>query len=77
MDFNWTPYFSGLWIFPLLCLIFMAIMMFGRGCMPFRSGHRARSGDSGETARKILDRRYASGQIGKEQYDAMRGDLNE
>jgi uncharacterized membrane protein len=77
VDVNWTPYFSGWWIFPLLCLVFMAIMMFGRGCMPFRGGHRAQSGDSGETARKILDRRYASGQIGKEEYDAMRRDLDD
>ncbi len=26
MDFTWFPYASG-WTFPLLCLLFMAIMM--------------------------------------------------
>jgi putative membrane protein len=77
VDFNWTPYFSGWWIFPLLCLIFMAIMMFRRGCMPFRGGQQAGSGDGSATAREILDRRYARGEIGKEQYDAIRRDLNE
>jgi putative membrane protein len=76
MDLDWTAYFSGWWIFALLCLIFMAIMMFGRRCMPFRGGRQARSGDGGATARQILDRRYARGEIGKEQYVAIRRDLN-
>jgi putative membrane protein len=75
MDFNWTPYLGAWWIFPLLCLVFMAIMMFGRGCMPWHVGRRVRGGDGAATARDILDRRYASGEIGKEQYDAMRRDL--
>jgi putative membrane protein len=69
------------WIFPLLCLIFMVAMMFmmfrrgGAGCLPF--GRGARTGNGGETPAQILDRRYASGQITKEQYQAMRRDLNE
>ena len=70
MDFNWMPYFSGFWIFPLLCLIFMAIMMIACGGMRFRFGHRR------ETAREILERRYANGEIGKEQYEAMRRDFS-
>ena len=82
MDFTWTPYFTGVWIIPLLCLVFMVAMMFamfrrGGGCMPFGSGHRGQSGDGGETARQIVDRRYASGQISKEQYAAMRRDLDQ
>ena len=35
MDFSWTSYFHGFWIFPLLCLLFMALMMFG--CHGLRS----------------------------------------
>jgi putative membrane protein len=82
MDFTWAPYFTGVWIFPLLCLIFMVammVMMFRRGsaCMPLGGSHRGRTANDGETPRQILDRRYASGQIGKEQYAAMRRDLNE
>lgn len=82
MDFTWMPYFSGFWIFPLLCMVFMVAMMiamFRRGgaCMPFGGAHRARSGGEGETARQIVDRRYASGQISKEQYAAMRRDLDQ
>lgn len=77
MNFDWTPYFSAFWILPIVCLIFMAIMMFGRGCLSSHAGHRSRRGDGGETAREILDRRYASGEIGMEQYDAMRRALNQ
>ena len=81
MDFTWAPYFTGVWIFPLLCLIFMAammVMMFrrGSGCMPVGGGHRGRTANDGETARQILDRRYASGQISEEQYAAMRRNMS-
>jgi putative membrane protein len=82
MDFTWAPYFTGVWIFPLLCLIFMVammVMMFrrGGGCMPFGAGHRGRTANDGETARQILDRRYASGQISEEQYAAMRRNVSD
>jgi putative membrane protein len=76
MDFSWTPHFGMFWILPLLCFVFMALMMIGCGGMLFRSGHGGRSGNGHETAREILERRYASGEIGKEQYDATRHDLN-
>jgi uncharacterized membrane protein len=77
MDFSWMPYMNGFWIFPLLCLIFMALMItFACGGMRFRLGHRDRSSHAGETARQILERRYASGEIDKSQYDAVRRDLN-
>jgi hypothetical protein len=45
MDFGWTPYLNGFWIFPLLCLLFMAIMMIACRAMPRRCGHGARSGE--------------------------------
>lgn len=75
MDFSWMPYMNGFWIFPLFCLLFMVVMMLACGGMRFRFGHRDRRGEGGETARRILDRRYASGELDKGQYDAMRGDL--
>ncbi len=46
MDF-WT-YFNGFWIFPLLCFLFMALMMvFGCHGMRFGCGHGGshRAGD--------------------------------
>jgi putative membrane protein len=76
MDFSWTPYFSEFWILPLLCMLFLAVMMIGCGGTMFRSFHGARSGEGRETARQVLERRYANGEIGKEQYDLMRRDLN-
>ncbi len=76
MDFSWVPQFSGFWLLPLLCLLFMAFMMIGCSGMLFRFGHGGRIGHGRETARQIVDRRFANGEIGKEQYDAMRRELN-
>ncbi len=79
MDPSWGPTFNMFWIFPLLCLIFMVAMMFmmfrrGGGCMPM--GRRDTSPNGArETLRQILDRRLASGQITREQYDSIRRDL--
>ena len=76
MDFGWMPYFNSFWwMFPL-CLLFMLFMMLACGRMLFRGGHRNWRTGSGETPREILDRRYASGEIGKDQYDAMRRHLH-
>ncbi len=64
------------WIFPLLCLIFMIgmmFMMFRHGCMAH--GSRAGRGDETETARQVIDRRYASGRIGRNEYEALKRDL--
>jgi putative membrane protein len=75
---DWTFSF---WIFPLLCMIFMVLMMImmfrqGGGCMPFGIGHRGRGVNGNETPQQILNRRYANGEITKEQYEAMRRDLS-
>jgi hypothetical protein len=48
MDFSWTPHFGMFWIFPLLCLLFMAFMMIGCGGMRSRFGHGGRPGDGRE-----------------------------
>ena len=83
MDPTWGFPLSIFWIFPLLCLIFMVAMMFmmfrrgGGGCMPFGRSAGLRTGNERETPDQIIDRRYASGQITKEQYEAMRRDLSE
>lgn len=77
----WGFYFPMFWIFPLFGLIFMLVMMFimfrrGRfGCMPFGGGAGHRTDDRHETPRRILDRRYANGEITKEQYEQMKRDL--
>ena len=47
---DWTSYFSGFWIFPILCFLFMAVMMIGCGGMLFRFRHGASRGDDGQAA---------------------------
>jgi len=76
MDFSWTPYINAFWVFPLLCLIFMVIMMIACRTMPARFGQCARGEGRRETAAHVLDRRYAGGEIDKAQYEAMRRDLD-
>ena len=65
--------FPWMWIFPLLFLIVMILFLFrGPGCSIFGT-HRSRDGE--ENARQILDRRYARGEISREDYQRMRKDL--
>jgi uncharacterized membrane protein len=72
------------WIFPLLFFVMMIVMCFlmmrrgGMGCMwhdrkmisPESRDVIGRSmGDSSESALNILDKRYASGEIDKQEYE--------
>jgi len=74
--FGW----GGWWIFPIICIIMMFFfMMFRRG--GFRppgdqnsDTHHNESKDS-ETPIDILKKRYAKGEITKEQFDQMKRDL--
>ncbi len=69
---GWMPW--G-WIFPLfflvLMVVFMAFMMRG-GPM---CGSSRKTPGPGETPREVLDRRYARGEITREEYQQMRKDL--
>lgn len=81
MDSSWGPTVGMFWIFPFLCLIFMGVMMFmmlrrGGGCMPMGRRFQAPADGTLETPRQILDRRLASGEINREQYDSIRRDLD-
>lgn len=64
--YAYGPIWSGFhfwWIIPIIMIVLCFLMMrHGVGCM---MGRRS----SGESAREILDRRYASGEIGKEEYE--------
>lgn len=73
--YSWGMHGFGLmWIVPLLFLGAL-ILFLVRG--PARlSRDRSRAGQE-ETAGAILDRRYASGEITKEQYDQMKADIGE
>ena len=72
---GWMPW--G-WIFPLfflaLMVVFLVFMMRGGlGGGPMCGPHR--TSGPGETPREVLDRRYAHGEITREEYQLMRKDL--
>lgn len=69
----WGHGFGFMWLLPLLFLIVMIVFLFRGGPGFFwRGGWRE---DGRESAREILDRRYASGEITKEQYEEMKRTL--
>ncbi|HQU16798.1 MAG: SHOCT domain-containing protein [Gammaproteobacteria bacterium] len=61
-------------IFPLLFLVVLFLFLF-RGMGWPGCGHR-RTHDREESARELLDRRYARGELSREQYQQMKKDLN-
>ena len=73
--------FSLWWIFPLVMIVFCLLMMRGRkGSMKcgfgsgIESSHRTNVSDS---AKEILDKRYARGEIDKEEYQERKRILNQ
>ena len=82
----WDGGFRWMWIFPftfmVIMIIFMATCVFGffrrqRGWGPScpMCGWNAHGTKDLDTPLQILDRRYASGEITKEQYEGMKQDL--
>ncbi|WP_312274825.1 SHOCT domain-containing protein [Candidatus Igneacidithiobacillus taiwanensis] len=73
---GWMP--SG-WIFPLIFLVLMVVFMvlLMRGGMDGRPmcGGSHKTLGSAETPRETLDRRYAQGEITREEYQQMRNEL--
>ena len=65
--------FHGMWIFPLIFLIVLVLFLFRGPGWPMCGGYRRR--DREKTAREVLDRRYARGEISREDYQRMRKDL--
>ncbi|MEB0027717.1 SHOCT domain-containing protein [Pseudomonas sp. MH9.2] len=73
---NYEPWgmFPWMWIFPLIFLIVMLIFLFRSGCLPMCGGHKTHEKRE-ESARELLDRRYARGEINREEYQQMKKDL--
>ncbi|MES0490435.1 MAG: SHOCT domain-containing protein [Leptospirales bacterium] len=70
---------SGMWLFPMIMIIIMLIFVFGRGrfgppWMQRGSRHHNETPEQ-ETPLEILKKRYAKGEITKEEFDNMKKDL--
>lgn len=72
---NYGPWggFPWMWIIPLIFLIVMLLFLFRSGGLPTCGGRGMR--DREESAKEILDRRYARGEINQEEYQRMKKDL--
>lgn len=60
------------WLIPIAMMVLCFLMMRGRGVCMVR---KVRSPQAGQSAREILDKRYALGEIGKEEYEEKKRDI--
>lgn len=73
-EYMWGQGFGFMWIFPLLFLgIFLYFMrgMFGQNNTG-QNTSGSRNAAQQDTAREILDKRFASGEINTEEYEEMK-----
>ena len=79
-----APWFGPWFVFPIIGVALMVVVLFlvfgPRGPFAYLAGrgggeHSGVGAASGETALDILKRRYARGEITKEQFDQMRRDV--
>ncbi len=79
----WSENFwsSGMWVFPvlvILIMLFVVFRIFGRGGAfrpPWSQDPDRHGSENSETALDILKKRYAKGEITKEEFDQMKKDL--
>lgn len=72
----WGHGFGFMWIMPLIFLVVFLLFirgMFGRGSKGW--GSQGDSAPHQESARDILDKRFAKGEITKEEYEDMKRSL--
>ncbi|TNF55976.1 SHOCT domain-containing protein [bacterium] len=67
--------FSLWWLFPLIMIVLCFLMMRGKGFMCCLGSHE-RDSQSLESAREILDKRYANGEIDRREYKEKKEDLD-
>ncbi len=72
---------GGMWIFPIIMITIVVVVLyliFGRSGFgpPWRDHENDSSGkEGGETAMDILEKRYAKGEISKEEFEQIKKDL--
>lgn len=75
----WWPW-AGMWIFPMIMFAVIVIMFYfaGRWCCrspcPGSGRHNGEGGKS-ESALDILKKRYAKGEIAKDEFEQMKKDI--
>jgi putative membrane protein len=71
----WWHGFGFMWLFPLFFFICLVVFVVFLARSPWSGGRGGSRDARRETAREILDRRFASGEITKEQYAEMKRTL--
>ena len=79
-DQPWMWHWGGMWIFPLIMFAVMIIIIFlfsRGGCRPpwWGPGGHCREGGETDSALEILKKRYAKGEITKEEFEQMKKDI--
>jgi putative membrane protein len=64
-----------MWVFPLAFLVVLLLIILRGGGWRICGGRGMHTRDRQESAKEILDRRYASGEINRDEYLKMRKDL--
>ena len=80
-DQPWMWHWGGMWIFPMIMFVVMIIFFFvicrHWSCRPPWGGPEGRHPEDGGTdsALEILKKRYAKGEISKEEFEQMKKDI--
>lgn len=72
MSGSWAG-FPWMWVFPLFFLVVILILLFRSGGMPMCGGGGRQKREA--SAAEILDRRYARGEVSREEYQQIKKDL--